>query len=41
MGWSYDAIQKITGHVSIASLHAYDHAEIEVAEDRFRELSLT
>ena len=40
-GWSYDAIQKITGHVSIASLHAYDHAEIEVVEDRFRALSLT
>lgn len=40
-GWSYDAIQKITGHVSIASLHAYDHAEIEVVEERFRALSLT
>jgi integrase/recombinase XerD len=35
-GWSYDAIQKLTGHVSIASLRAYDHAEIEVVEDRFR-----
>ena len=35
-GWSYDAIQKLTGHISIASLRAYDHAEIEVVEDRFR-----
>lgn len=38
IGWSYDLIQKLTGHVSIASLRAYDHAEIEIVEDRFRSI---
>jgi hypothetical protein len=37
-GWSYDVIQKISGHVSIASLHSYDQAEIETVEARFRVL---
>lgn len=39
IGWSYDSIQKLTGHVSISSLRAYDHAEIEVVEDRFRSIA--
>ena len=39
LGWSYDAIQRLTGHTSLASLHAYDHAQIEVVEDRFRAIS--
>jgi integrase/recombinase XerD len=37
-GWSYDAIAKLTGHMSVTSLHTYDHAQIEVVEDRFRDV---
>jgi integrase/recombinase XerD len=40
-GWSYDAIQRLTGHASITSLQAYDHAEINVVEERFRAIRLT
>jgi integrase len=37
-GWSFDQIQRITGHKSIASLTAYDHAGAGVVEDKFREV---
>jgi integrase len=35
-GWSYDMIAKLTGHVNLDSIAAYDHATIESVEAKFR-----
>jgi hypothetical protein len=37
-GWQHDQIQKITGHKSITTLAIYDHAGIEVVENKFRDM---
>jgi len=37
-GWSYDEIQRVTGHKSISSIAHYDHAGVGVVEDKFREM---
>jgi integrase len=34
--WSYDQIQRITGHLDIGSLAHYDFANVEVVEPDFR-----
>ncbi len=36
--WSYDEIQRVTGHRAIASIAHYDHAGVGVVEDKFREV---
>lgn len=36
--WSYDEIQRVTGHKSISSIAHYDHAGVGVVEDKFREM---
>ncbi len=36
--WSYDEIQRVTGHKSISSIAHYDHAGVGVVEEKFREV---
>ena len=37
-GWSYDSIRRLTGHKSITTLAIYDHAGVEIVENRFRDV---